>query len=231
MPKPGGWMNNVSKIFGVMMLAIAIWMLSRILPEWTTMLLWAFLFIISSVYMGALEHLRGDQHGINALVKGIGIIFLLYGTSLFYGALSGATNPLNPLEKTTVAAVVQQSTIASSKDGFITVHSIDELNLQLNQAKGKKVLLDFYADWCTSCKEYEHVTFKDPAVMAKMKEFVLIQADVTKNDDEQKALIKKFGLFGPPAIIFFDEVGHTLQGKDIIGYKPPQEFLELLNAL
>jgi thiol:disulfide interchange protein DsbD len=229
MPKPGGWMNNVSKIFGVMMLGIAIWMLSRILPEWTTMLLWAFLFIISSVYMGALEHLRGDQHGVNALVKGVGIIFLLYGTALFYGALSGATNPLNPLEK--VASPAQNVLKSSDIKTFITVHTAEELAIQLQKAKGKKVLLDFYADWCTSCKEYEHVTFKDPAVREKMAEFVLIQADVTQNTDAQKALTKQFGLFGPPAIIFFDTEGKQIVGKDIIGYKPPQEFLKLLNAL
>lgn len=230
MPRPGGWMNNVSKTFGVMMLGIAIWMLSRVLPEWTTMLLWAFLFIVSSVYMGALEKLRGDQHGVNALVKGFGVIFLIYGTFLFYGAFLGATNPLNPFEKANLHVNSNTfSTTASSS--FITIHSIAELDVQLSKAQGKRVLVDFTARWCTSCKELEHVTFKDDAVIAKMREFVLIKADVTKNSEQEKALMKKFGIFGPPAILFFDENGQKIAGKDIVGYKSPEAFLELLNGL
>ncbi len=231
MPRPGGWMTTVSRVFGVMMLAIAIWMLSRVLPEWTSMLLWAFLLIMSSIYLGALERLREDQHGFNALVKGIGVIFLIYGTFLFYGALTGATNPLNPLEKVNLHVSSQNVSGASAQATFVKIRSIPELNAELSKAKGKRVLVDFYADWCTSCKELEHVTFKDPAVMAKMGEFVLIQADVTKNGDQEKELTKKFGLYGPPAILFFDESGQKIAGKDIIGYKPPEEFLKLLNAL
>ncbi len=226
MPRPGGWMNNVSKVFGVMMLAIAIWMLSRILPEWTSMLLWAFLLIISSIYLGALERLRGDQHGFNALVKGVGIIFLIYGTFLFYGSLTGATNPLNPLEK-----VNNYQKVSTTQAIFVKIRSIAELDAELSNAKGKRVLVDFYADWCTSCKELERVTFKDAAVMTKMSEFVLIKADVTGNDEKEKALMKKFDVVGPPTILFFDESGQKIAGKDIIGYKPPKEFLELLNKI
>jgi len=232
MPRPGGWMNIVSKVFGVVMLGIAIWMLSRILPEWVSMLLWAFLLIISSVYMGALERLKGGERSFNALIKGVSIIFLIYGVFLFYGALTGATNPLNPLEKVnTPIPTAQVSSSTASNVTFTKIRSIDELNSELSHAKGKRVLVDFYADWCTSCKELEHVTFKDPDVMRKMGEFVLIQADVTENGEQEKALIQKFGLFGPPAILFFDENGKKIRGKDIIGYKPPEEFLKLLNAL
>jgi thiol:disulfide interchange protein DsbD len=230
MPRPGGWMTLVTKSFGVMMLAIAIWMLSRVIPAWSSMLLWAFLFIISSVYMGALERLRGDQHGFNALIKGVGVIFLIYGTFLFYGALSGATNPLSPLESRIAVAA---STEVTQKNAvtFTKIRSLDELKSELAKAQGKRVLVDFYADWCTSCKELEHVTFKDAGVIAKLRDFVLLQADVTKNGNDEKVLMKEFGIFGPPAILFFDEEGNKIKGKDIVGYKPPEEFLKLLNRI
>jgi thiol:disulfide interchange protein DsbD len=126
---------------------------------------------------------------------------------------------------------VQQTAAVSAKPTFITIHSIGELEAILMESEGKKVMLDFYADWCISCKEMEHVTFSDPDVMAKMAEFVLIQADVTDNTDDEKELTKEFGLFGPPGIIFFDEKGEQIQGRDIIGYQGPEAFLEHLNKL
>ncbi len=233
MPRPGGWMNTVSKVFGVMMLGIAIWMLSRIIPDALSMFLWAVLFIVSAVYMGVLEPLKEGTRGFNALFKGLGVVLLLYGMALIYGALTGAANPLNPLEnvnKNSNVDLLQQQS-RSAKVAFITVHSLEELKTQIAKAKGKKVLVDFYADWCTSCKELEHVTFKDPDVIKKMGDFVLIQADVTDNGDQEKALMKAYNVFGPPAILFFDKHGTIMKGKAIVGYKAPNEFLELLNAI
>lgn len=227
MPRPGGWMDTISHIFGVVMLAIAIIMLSRIVTPPIAMLLWAFLFIIVSVYFGALESLHGHYKGIKAFYKGVGIILLAYGLMLFYGGVKGAENPLAPL----TFANEQQQTVASKEVEFKTIHSSEELDAILAESKGKKVMLDFYADWCTSCKELDGVTFKNPAVIELLKNYVLVRADITKNSDEEKALTKRFGLFGPPAMIFFCEKGVKIEGADLNGYKDTQAFITHIKSL
>lgn len=226
MPRPGGWMDTVSHIFGVVMLAIAIVMLSRIVTPSIAMLLWAFLFIIVSVYFGALESLHGHYNGIKAFYKGVGIILLVYGLIMFYGSIKGAENPLSPL-----SFANEQLPVASKEITFKTIHSSEELDKILAQSGGKKVMLDFYADWCTSCKELDAVTFKDPAVIDVLKNYVLVRADITDNSDEEKALTKRFGLFGPPAMIFFCEKGVQIQGADLNGYKDTQAFIAHIQSL
>lgn len=226
MPRPGGWMDIVSHIFGVVMLAIAIIMLSRIVTPSIAMLLWAFLLIIVSVYFGALESLHGHYKGIKAFYKGVGIILLVYGLMLFYGGIKKAENPLAPL-----TFANEQQAVASKEITFKTIHSSEELDTILAQSKGKKVMLDFYADWCTSCKELDAVTFKDPAVIEVLKNYVLVRADITDNSDEEKALTKRFGLFGPPAMIFFCEKGVQIQGADLNGYKDTQAFIIHIKSL
>lgn len=227
MPRPGGWMSIVSKVFGVIMLAIAIWMISRIVSESVVMFLWAGLFIISSVYLGAFESL-GDKRGWNALIKGLGLLLFMLGVSLFLGLVSGATNPMSPLEKFTSQNVTLSSATTTQANKFIKIHSIKELDTLLAQNRGKKIILDFYADWCVACKEFEHNTFSDEEVKSALGSYVLIQADVTANSAEEKALSKKYGVFGPPAIIFFDEESNEIKSKKIVGYKSPQEFLKFL---
>ncbi|RUM65520.1 MAG: protein-disulfide reductase, partial [Sulfurimonas sp.] len=228
MPRPGGWMTTVTKVFGVMMLGIAIWMLSRIIPDVLSMLLWAVLLIVSAVYMGVLEPLKEGTRGFTALFKGLGLVMLLYGMALIYGALTGAANPLNPLEYVhKTGGSVSTSQQAATEVTFTKVRSLQELEAEIAKAKGKRIMVDFYADWCTSCKELEHVTFKDPHVVQKMGELVLIQADVTNNGDQEKALMKAYNIFGPPAMLFFDENGTVMKEKTIIGYKDPKEFLGL----
>jgi len=222
MPRPGGWMNTVSKVFGVVMLAIAIWMLEKILPSNIIMTLWAILFIVSAIYLGALEPLQ--QKGWHSLIKGFGIISLVYGGSLFVGILSGSTDMIQPLKNFT-----QRSNIASSSTlNFQSIQSIDELDAILKDAKGKKIMLDFAAKWCTSCKELDEITFKDTAVINKLSDYVLIRADLTDNTQEEKALAKKYAIFGPPAILFFNENGTLREDKKVIGYKSPQEFLNII---
>lgn len=230
MPKPGGWMNKVTIVFGVVMLGIAIWMLSRILPDAITMLLWALFFIGSAVYMGAFEALEVGKRSWNALTKTVAMIFFIYGTLLFVGALSGASSMVAPLEKFTGATVVQAGA-APKEENFKVIHSLAELDAILAKSKGKRVMLDFSAEWCSACKEFKEITFKDANVKAKMGEFVLVQADVTKNSDDEKALTKHFGLFGPPGIIFFDANGKKISGKTVVGYQPPEKFLAHLNSL
>ncbi|HEX5711467.1 MAG TPA: protein-disulfide reductase DsbD [Sulfuricurvum sp.] len=227
MPRPGGWMDTVSHIFGVVMLAIAIWMLSRIIDPSITMILWATLLIIISIYLGALEPLHG--RGIKAFSKGVGVILLVYGLMLFYGGIKGEENFLEPLgnnERETAPA----APIATALE-FQTIHSQTELDAILAQNKGKKIMLDFYADWCTSCKELDSITFKDPKVIEALQGYVLVRADVTADSNTEKALTKRFGLFGPPAMIFFDENGVIIDGADLIGYKDTKAFITHINTL
>ena len=222
MPKPGGWMTVVSKVFGVVMLGVAIWMLSRILPSGVTMLLWAMLFIVSAVYMGALEPL-GEKRSWNALWKGLGIVIMLYGAFLLYGAFSGATNPLKPFENASFAA----SGVSVPKQlKFERVTSLKTLQKIVQESK-KPVMVDFRADWCVSCKELEESTFKDPKIVEALKNYRLLQVDVTRNSPEEKAMMKRFGIYGPPAILFFDQ-GKEQRAKRISGYKSPEDFLEIL---
>jgi len=233
MPRPGGWMDTLTHVFGAVMLAIAIWMLSRILPDTVTMVLWAIFFMFSAVYMGALEPLEAGKRGWHALVKAIGVLFIVYGALLFTGALSGSTSMFTPLDQFTnkSTTVVQSgSTASSSATGWNVIHSNSELDAILEANRDKTVLLDFSAEWCSSCKEMEHITFANAGVKAKMTEFVLVQADVTANSEDEKALTKRFGLFGPPGILFFKN-GKEVKNARIIGYQPPEKFLTHLNKL
>ena len=232
MPRPGGWMDTLTHVFGAVMLAIAIWMLSRILPETVSMLLWAIFFMFSAVYMGALESLEVGKRSWNALVKAIGVLFLIYGALVFIGALSGSKSMLTPLDQFTSkgATVVGTTAVQQSKPQFKVIHSSAELDAILEANRDKTVMLDFAAEWCSSCKEMEHLTFADADVAAKMGEFVLVQADVTSNSDDERALSKRFGLFGPPGILFFKDA-KELRNARVIGYQPPEKFLAHLNKL
>ena len=235
MPKPGMWMDSVKAFFGVLLLGVSIWMMSRIIPEPVAMLLWAVLLIFVSVSLGAFEPIKDacSRCG-HAFKKAFGIILFMYAAALFIGGLTGAKDMLNPLGKITaperfVAAAPQAA--AAGEISWQTIHSVAELDAALKKASGKPVLLDFSAKWCTACKELEEITFADEAVKAKMGSFALIRADVTDNSDSEKELTKKFGLFGPPGMIFFDASGKRIKGKELIGYIPPEPFLEHLNNL
>jgi len=232
MPKPGMWMDAVKAIFGVMLLGIAIWMIGRVLDENTTLLLWGGLAVFVAVNMGALE-LLGEHPAWSARAntKALSFMILLYGMSLLIGGMAGGNNPLHPLEpfvqsKSSVAAVEVQEHKASQK-----IRTLEELDAILVNNKGKKIMVDFYADWCTSCKEFEAKTFSDPAVKAEMEKLVFVQVDVTANDAASKAFTKKYGIFGPPAILFFDEKGNLNNNETIVGFKEPQEFLDHLRGL
>jgi thiol:disulfide interchange protein DsbD len=228
MPRPGGWMDTVSHIFGVVMLAIAIWMLGRILPPSISMLLWSALLIIVSIYLGALESLQGHHKGRKPFLKGLAIMILTYGLILFYGGIKGETDPLAPISAEGPSTLSEKT---SSALAFKTIHSAEELDAILAESKGKKVMLDFYADWCSSCKELDEITFKDPAVIQSLNNYVLVRADVTADSEAEKALTKRFGLFGPPAMIFFDESSAVIKGGDLIGFKNAKDFLSHLKTL
>lgn len=231
MPKPGGWMDGVSKVFGVVMLGLAVYMLSRILPSGITMALWSFLFLGSAIYMGALEPIKEGVAGIKKMTKVAGIILFIYGIALFVGCLTGASNPLNPLEKfSSCEGRGAYAAELASKSEFKTVKTVAELEKNIASSK-RPVIVDFYADWCVSCVELEENTFSNTEVVKALKNYTLLKIDVTKNSEEDKKMLKKFGLFGPPGIVFYDKNGKEVKGSMLIGYKKPDEFLKHLKNL
>lgn len=215
MPKPGGWMESITKIFGIVMLGVAIWLLDRILNATVTMILWALLLLGAGLYLKVYMHI---------ITRLISFVFLILGTVLLVGSISGATNPLNPLEKFTSSKEVAKS----NELVFQKIKNITELEEALKSSK-KPVILDFWASWCVSCKELDNITFKDEEVISKLQNFTLLKVDVTKNSDEDKALQKKFGIVGPPALIFWDDKKQEISSAKIVGYKNPKEFLQIVN--
>ncbi|WP_321471742.1 protein-disulfide reductase DsbD [Halarcobacter sp.] len=215
MPKPGGWMESVTKIFGIVMLAVAVWMLDRVLDPSIIMYLWALLLIGTAVYLKIFEHI---------LARILTTVILIYGVLVFVGAVSGATNVLKPLDKfTSGVAAVKSETLP-----VVYVKNNIEIDAAV-KASSKPVMLDFYATWCISCKELEEITFKDPRVIEKLKNFTLVKADVTANNADDKAMQKRFGVVGPPALIFWDKDNNEIKAAQIVGYKNPDDFLEILN--
>jgi thioredoxin:protein disulfide reductase len=225
LPRAGAWMNTVKAVFGVLLLAVAIWMLERILPGAITMTLWAVLLIVSGVYMGALERLQPDATGWRKFWKGIGLVIVLYGALLLVGAGSGGSDVLQPLEGTRLAGAA--STTAPARTlSFTRIKSVSDLQnaLAAASASDKAVMLDFYADWCVSCKEMEKYTFADPTVQQMLSQRVLLQADVTANDAQDHALLQHLGLIGPPSILFFSPQGRECSTRRVMGYLKPEEF-------
>lgn len=223
LPKTGPWMENVKKAFGVLLLATAVWLVSPVVPAVAAMLAWAALLIIPAIYLHALDPLPAHAGGWHRFWKGIGIVMLLTGAALLIGALAGSRDPLQPLAGLRGGAVAAEA----AKLPFEPVRSVAELDARL-AAVDRPVMLDFYADWCVSCKEMEKLTFADPAVRAKLAGFTLLQADVTANGADDKALLARFGLFGPPGIIFFDPRGKEIAGVRVVGYQDAARFLRSL---
>ena len=224
MPKPGMWMTMVSAIFGIIMLGVAIWMLEKVVDSYVVMLLYAMLGIGTAIYLGVLER------GGHVFKKSIGVILFIYSLALFAGVFGGSTSMTKPLDFLSKGSN-SKTDIDLVEDRFIKVTSIKELDEVLKNNHGKKIILDFYASWCTSCKELAEVTFKDERVKKKMDEFVLIQADLTKNTKAQKELSKKYGVFGPPVILFFDKDTKVLKSKTIVGFVNPDEFLTKIGSI
>jgi thiol:disulfide interchange protein DsbD len=234
LPTVGPWMDKIKAVFGVMLLAVAIWMLERILPGQVTLVLWAMLLILSSVYLRALDGLAVEATGWSRLGKGIGVMSLVYGVLLLIGAASGAHDPLQPLQN--VFAAQSSGTALHGQHAelpFKPIKTVDDLDSQLAAAtrQGSPVMVDFYADWCTSCKEMEKYTFARPEVQQALAGMLLLQADVTANDDADKALLKRFKLIGPPSILFFDASGKERKELSLVGYKPADEFVEHVQVL
>ena len=225
LPKAGGWMVAVKNAFGFMMLGLAIWMLSRILPGSVTMLLWAVLIFMAGVFMGGLTTLTADSNVPQKLGKGFGFLGIIYGVILLLGALTGGSNPLQPLASVNLGSGTVQ-TEAEHELPFQRIKTVDDLDREIATASsgGKTVMLDFYADWCVSCMEMEAYTFTDGNVQAALSNTVWLQADVTKNDAADQALLNRFGVFGPPTIIFFGQDGGQRHGYEVVGYMKADVF-------
>jgi thiol:disulfide interchange protein DsbD len=214
-------MDAVKRFFGVLLLAVAIWLIQPLLPAWASMLLWAALLIPYGVHLGALDH---TPVGWPRLWKAFGLMILTAGMAFVVGVMGGSRDILQPLA---VFAAGGSGTTSATHLPFKRVKSVAELDAAIAMNAGKPVLLDFYADWCVSCKEMENITFADPRVQTALQGVVLLQADVTANSADDKALLKRFGLFGPPGILFFDRNGKQNTFK-VVGYENPETFLESL---
>ncbi len=226
LPKVGAWMQVVKNFFGVLLLAAAIWMVSPLLPVAIQMLSWAVLLVTSAVYLHAIDPLPPAAGGLRKLWKAIGVIALLLGIALLIGGLSGGRDLLQPLAGLQVRTGGQ----ATSETPFMRVASVAELDRAIAQAD-KPVMLDFYADWCVACKEMERLTFRDETVRARLDNLLLLQADVTANTAADAALLRRFGLYGPPGIVFFDPQGREIREARVIGYRSAARFLPVLTRV
>jgi thiol:disulfide interchange protein DsbD len=232
MPRAGPWMESVKHFFGVVLLGVAIWILSPVLPAVVQMLAWGALLVIGSIYLHALDPLPHPASGLRKFWKGIGIVALLAGASLLLGALSGGRDVLQPLAGLRLSGAAGAGVPGALPPvEFERVATTAALDERIAAAGGKPVMLDFYADWCVSCKEMERFTFSDDQVKQRLQSFVLLKADVTANNGDDKALLKRFSLFGPPGIIFFDPAGREVKGLRVIGFQPAQRFSATLDRV
>jgi thiol:disulfide interchange protein DsbD len=216
LPRVGAWMESVKRLFGVLMLAMAIWLVSPVIPAVVQMLLWAALLLGYGFYL-----LRHTRHWA---AMAFGAAFALMGGMQIVGAASGGRDAFAPLAH--LSGAPQNHGLV-----FTRIKTVDQLDAALVANAGKTVMLDFYADWCVSCKEMEKFTFVDPAVQAKLADTVLLQVDVTANDAADKAMLKRFGLFGPPGIILFNGQGKEIEDSRVIGYQNAEKFVTSLERL
>lgn len=213
LPRAGAWMQSVKVFFGVLMLALALWMVASLIPAWLLMLGWG---LLGAGYGGFL--LRAQSLGWRA--RSLGLAFVALGAVQLVGVGTGGRDPWSPL------AHLRGDVHAAT--AFTRVASVAELDAAIAGAGGRRVLLDFYADWCVSCIEMEKLTFSDPKVKAELDQMLLLQADVTANNEDHKALLKRFGLFGPPGILFFGPDGNEIRSARVVGFQSADRFLQSL---
>jgi thiol:disulfide interchange protein DsbD len=229
LPKVGAWMQTIKAVFGVVLLGIAIWLLERVLPGPVILLLWGLLLIVCAIYMGALDTLERVVSGGRRLAKGLGLAVLTYGVLLIVGAASGANDIFRPLGN--IALMTRGESPALRGPAFKPVKGVEGLKQALMEAQGKPVMLDFYAEWCVECKQMEQHTFADADVQQALAGMVLLKADVTANDKEDRALLKTLGLYGPPATLFFGAEGSERRGQRLVGFMGAGEFRAHLEAV
>jgi thiol:disulfide interchange protein DsbD len=229
LPKVGPWMMAVKGAFGFMLLGLAIWMLSRFLPGSLVLAMWAVLAVMTGVFMGGLTSLTPESSAGQKTGKGLGFLLIVYGLLMLLGSLTGGSNPLKPLSSVNLGGGV--AIVEDEHLEFTRIKTVDDLDRELEAAvaAGKTAMLDFYADWCVSCIEMEEYTFTDANVQAALSNTAVLQADVTANDDQDKELLARFGVFGPPTIIFFGTDGQQRHGYEVVGYMKADDFVAHLN--
>jgi thiol:disulfide interchange protein DsbD len=228
-PKAGPWMDSIKAFFGIALLALAIWMLERIVQGPVILLLWGMLAIASGVYLGALESIAQGASGWQRLWKSLGLVLLLLGVIEIIGAASGGDDWMKPLKNVRSGAQLESGEHVT----FQKIKSLDDLESSVSRANqsGKPAMLDFYADWCVECVRMERNTFGEPGIQTLFKQLQPLQADVTDNDETDQALMKKYGIIGPPAILFFDRQGKEMPAYRLVGYFEPDEFAEHLQSV
>jgi thiol:disulfide interchange protein DsbD len=227
LPRAGHWMERIKTVFGVLLLMVALWLLERILPAAASMVLWATLLIVTATYMGALQPVVHGAPVWRTLVKGLGLVLLIYGILLLVGVAAGGRDALQPLRGVGLIA----NTGGAPALPFRRVKTVADVDQALRAAGGRPIMLDFYADWCVSCKELERYTFVDPAVRAALANVITLQADVTAHDAADQALLKRFGIIGPPTILFFSPDGREHRDHRVVGFMEAEPFNERLRSL
>jgi thiol:disulfide interchange protein DsbD len=234
LPSTGPWMNVVKAFYGVMLLAVAIWLVERMVPGWLALTLWGLLVAITGVQLGAFDTAKA---GWERTRKGMGLVMFAYGIALLAGAVSGANDPLKPLAAFTASSQPvtggASSGVAASHAEFVRLESPADIRDELRQASrnGTPVMLDFYADWCISCKVMERNVFSDTTVIQALAPYKLLQLDMTDNTPEQQVLMDELGLFGPPAILFYNDDGEEIETARVLGEMDRDQFLGHLEAL
>jgi thiol:disulfide interchange protein DsbD len=225
LPRAGAWMNHVKRVFGLLLLAVAIWMVTPVFPVTVAMLLWGAFAVLCAVFLRVFEPIAAGAGLGRYAGKTLGLVLLTGGLFELVGAASAGSDVLQPLAHLRGTAVAAAS--AGKEQRFERIRTLAELDRVLASSP-TPVMLDFYADWCVSCKEMERFTFSEPKVEARMKQVRLLQVDVTANNYEDRALMKKFGLFGPPGIILFKQ-GKEVPESRVIGFMAPERFAEHLS--
>lgn len=230
MPKAGGWMNTVKHVFGWLLIATALWMLTSVLPTVWFMLGWAVLAAWLGLLLGVGRQTEAGSTAGTLFLRALGWLSMCWAILILVSVASGGRSVMEPLKHWQGSAGISAGSVAAAPS-FQKVESVAELEAQLANTGGRPVLLDFYADWCVSCIEMEKFTFSDPTVAQKMSTMLLLQADVTANTAEHRALLKRFNLFGPPGLIFFDDQGRELNHARVVGFMPAEKFLQVLNTV
>lgn len=231
LPRAGHWMERIKAVFGVLLLAVALWLLDRILPATASMALWATLLIVTATYMGVLQPVAHGAPAWRTLIKGLGLVLLIYGILLLIGVASGGRDPWQPLRGVRLIASAAGEASATTESLFHPVKTMADVERAVRAANGQPVMLDFYADWCVSCRELERETFTDPAVQATLAGMTVLRADVTANDDDDQALLKHFGIIGPPALLFFGPEGTERREYRIVGFVDAAQFNQRVQGL
>jgi len=230
LPKSGPWMTSVKRAFGVLLFAVAIWIVQPVLPAWAVLGTWGLLLLVTSFMLRPFDAQHHSAHAAAPrtwLKQALGVSALILGALQIVGAASGGNDPLRPLSQLARGAV--SASAGDEAVRFQPVRSVAELDDVLKTA-ARPVMLDFYADWCVSCKEMERFTFSDPAVAKMMSTALLLKADVTANNKDDKELLKRFHLFGPPGTIFFNAQGREIDGLRVIGFQNAERFTRTLQA-